>query len=217
MKKIIALCLAVAMVLSLAACGCEHPSAEMKLTDVDTATLTAKWHMICTECGKVVEKRDAATGVAPQDGVLWLSAQEWFACLTSNLVAYDTSRMMAPMDVTADDSAQLYAVASANGMKSVISFYDKNDQVITTAQAAEQRLVHRICIEAQFENDSAQAFYTLLMLMAMTNNSSWESTALNNLCQQIMGGQTVSDNGYTYSMEILSAATHTVAVNILAE
>jgi hypothetical protein len=173
--------------------------------------------MICTECGKVVEKRDAATGVAPQDGVLWLSAQEWFACLTSNLVAYDTSRMMAPLDVTADDSAQLYAVAAANGMKSVISFYDKNDQVITTAQAAEQRLVHRICIEAQFENDSAQAFYTLLMLMAMTNNSDWTNDSVNTLADQIMGGETVSDNGYTYSMEIISPLEHTVCVHIVAE
>ena len=217
MKKLIALCLAIAMVLSLTACGCKHPSTEMKLADINTSTLTAKWHTICTECGKVVEKRDAATGVPPQDGVFWLSAQEWYNCLIANLTAYDTGRLLAPMDVSAEDGAQLYAVVSTSGMKSVISFYDKNDQVITTAQAGEQQLVHRICVEAQFENDTAQAFYSLLLLMAITNNSSWDNTAVNDLCQKIMGRQPVSDNGYSYSLEILSTATHTVALNIVAE
>lgn len=217
MRKWIALLLALVMMLTMAGCGCEHVAGEMKLTDVDTAKLTAKWELTCSQCGKVMEKRDAATGVAPANSTMYLSAADWFDCLTTNISTYDTSRTLVPMAVESEDGALLRSLVSPSGFKSVFSFFDKDDNVITTEQGTQGSKVHRICIEAQFENETATTFYTLLMLMAMTNNSQWNSEQMNDLALRIMKGETVTDNGYTYKMEILNVALHTVSVNITAE
>ena len=217
MKKFVLWILVLTMVLGMAGCGCEHVAGEAMLTEVDTAKLTAKWEVSCTQCGKQMEPRDTTTGVAPVDSTVRLSPQDWFACLPTNIKPYDTSRMLVPMAAESEDNAQLYSVVSPSGFKSVISFFDKEDVVITTDRSTEAGNIHRIRIEAQFDNDTSVTFYTLLLLMAMTNNGEWTNEGVNALCQQIMGGETVSDNGYTYSLQILSAENHTVAVNIVAE
>lgn len=217
MRKWTAIILVLAMILTFTGCGCDHYTADLKLTDVDTAKLTAKWEVTCADCGKVIEKRDAATGVAPKNSTLQLSAVQWFACLTSNIKAYDSSGMLVPMGVESEDGAILRSIVSPTGFKSVISFFDKDDNVITIEQGDTPELAHRIRVEAQFENETATLFYTLIMLMAMTNNSEWDNTAMNALAKQVMGGETVTDNGYSYTMEIISSATHTVALHIVAE
>ena len=51
MKKWIALILALTMVLAMTGCGCNHPEKVLQLTDVDTAKLTAKQVLTCTQCG----------------------------------------------------------------------------------------------------------------------------------------------------------------------
>ena len=217
MKKWIALILALVMVFTMTGCGCEHSAADMKLADVDTAKLTAKWELTCTECGKVIEKQDAATGVAPKDGTLQLTPAQWFECLTTNIKTYDSTGMLVPMGVESEDGALLRSIVTPSGFQSVISFFDKDDNVITTEQADTAELVHRVRVEAQFDNDSTTHFYTLIMLMAMTNNADWDNTALNDLAAKVMNGEAVTDNGYTYVMEIISSITHTVALHIEAE
>ena len=213
MKRWIALCLVIAMVLTMTACGCEHSAAKMSLTDIDTAKLTAKWNATCVDCGKVIEKRDASTGVAPQDGAFLLTPSQWFECLTTNIKAYDASGMLTPMPVESEDGAILRSVVSPSGFKSVISFFDKEENVLT---ADSTQPMHRIRVEAQFENDTATLFFTLVMPMAMTNNSQWDNNSLNALATQVMSGESVTDNGYTYTMEIISSITHTVVLHIEA-
>ena len=217
MKKWIALILVLAMTLGLVGCGCEHFTADLRLTNVNTDKLTAKWEVTCVDCGKVIEKRDAATGVAPKNSTLQLTAAQWFECLTTNVKTYDSTGMLVPMAVESEDGAMLRSIVTPNGFKSVISFFDKEENVVTTEQADTAELVHRIRVEAQFENDATTHFYTLIMLMAMTNNSEWDNAAMNDLAKQIMGGQSVTDNGYTYTLEIISPITHTVALHIEAE
>lgn len=217
MKRLIALCLIIAMVLTMTACGCEHATAKMSLTDVNTTKLTAKWIATCVDCGKVIEKRDADTGVAPQESVFLLTPAQWFECLTTNIKSYDSSGMLTPMPVESEDGAVLRSVVSPSGFKSVISFFDKEDAVIMTEDADTAQLVHRIRVEAQFDNDTATLFFTLVMLMAMTNNSQWDNASLNELATKVMSGETVTNNGYSYTMEIISSITHTVALHIVAE
>ena len=217
MKKWIALILALAMSLSMVACGCAHGAADMTLTDVNTDKLTAKWKVTCTECGKVIEKRDAVTGVAPKDGAMQLTAAQWFECLTTNIKTYDSTGMLVPMGVESEDGALLRSIVTPTGLKSVISFFDKEDHVVTTEQANTAGLVHRVRVEAQFDNSAATHFYTLIMLMAINNNGTWDNAAVNELAKKVMGGESVSDNGYTYTLEIISPITHTVALHIEAE
>lgn len=217
MKRLIALSLALAMLLALAGCGCNHTAGDPVLTDVDTAKLTAKWQTSCTQCGKILETTDTATGVAPRNSTMALTPAQWFECLTTNIKTYDSSGMLVPMAVESEDDALLRSVVSPTGFKSVLSFFDAEDNVITTQTGDQAGLVHRIRIEAQFDNDTATIFYTFLMLMAMTNNQDWNNDAVNALAKQIMAGETVTDNGYSYTMQIVDVATHTVAVNIVAE
>ena len=125
--------------------------------------------------------------------------------------------MLVPMAVESEDGALLRSIVSPSGFKSVISFFDMDGNVITNEQSAQTNLIHRIRIEAQFDNATATTFYTLLMLMAMTNNSDWENESLNMLAKGIMGGESLTDNGYSYTMEIISRETHTVCVHIVAE
>lgn len=217
MKKIIALCLALAMAFSMTACGCKHGSAKMKLTNIDTTALTAKWEVSCAECGEFLETRDADTGVAPENGVFRLSPQDWFACLSTNIKNFDTTGSLIPIAADPQDDALLYSVLSMSGLKTAISFFDAQDNVLTTQQAAQTDIIHRIRVEAQFDNANALQFYALLVILARNNNSTLESEAGNALGQQVMSGTPVTDNGYRYTMEILSVADHTVAVHIVAE
>ena len=217
MKKWTAFILALTMALSLAGCGCEHSAADLTLTDVNTDTLTAKWEVTCVDCGKVIEKRDAATGVAPKDSALQLTAAQWFACLSTNIKTFDSSGALVPMGVESEDGAFLQGIVSPNGLKSVISFFDKDENVINTEQADTAGLVHRIRVEAQFDNNTTTQFFTLIMLIALNNNSDWSNESVNDLATKVMSGETVTDNGYSYTLEIVSAITHTVALHIVAE
>ena len=57
----------------------------------------------------------------------------------------------------------------------------------------------------------------MLMLVILNNNSALEPADANTLTMQIMQGAEVTDNGYTYAMEIISVENHTVCVSITAE
>ena len=217
MKRIVLLTLVAAMLLSMAGCGCDHTAGSQTLVSIDTAALTAKWEIPCTQCGKVIETLETSTGIAPMDGFLPISPVDWFACLTTNIKSYDTSGSLLPATAESQDDALLYTVVSMSGFRSVISFFDKEDTPITTAQAAEVGNAHRIRMDAQFENATTMEFYTLLLLITMTNSSEWTAEELNALCGRIMDGESVAHNGYTYTMQIVSPETHTVAVHIVAE
>ncbi len=217
MMKWIAMILALAMMLSLAACGCAHSTAEKTMQEVNVEKLTAKLHTTCTDCGKVVEKQDTPVGIAPHDGTMFLSPDDWFACLTTNVNTYGKSASLVPMSVESEDGAMLRSLVTPYGFQSVISFFDKDDNVITTEQGIHGSTAHRIRVEAKFDNESTTSFYTLIMLMAMTNNADWNNEQINALAKQVMSGETVTDNGYSYVLEILSAANHTVALHITAE
>lgn len=217
MKRLIPLILVLAMVLSMAACGCKHTAGELRLVSVDSAALTAKWELPCTQCGKVMDTKQTPTGISPTDGTLPISPQDWFSCLATNIKSYDSTGSLMPAAAESQDNALLYTVVSMGGFRSVLSFFDADSNVVTLEQAALTGLAHRIRLEAQFENETALEFYTLLLMIAMTNNSSWNSDDINALCKQIMEGESVTDNGYTYTMEIQSVESHTVVVHIVAE
>ena len=102
-------------------------------------------------------------------------------------------------------------------MMAVFPYLDGEGNTITTDQAAERGMVHNIRLDAQFTNDSAQAFYLLLMIIAINNNSTLAPEAANEVASQIMSGNIVSDNGFTYAMEIVSVEEHRVCVSITAE
>jgi len=171
----------------------------------------------CTLCGKLMDTKSSPVGIAPVNSALHIGPAAWFECLTTNIKNYDSSGMLVPMAVESEDGALLRSIVSPTGFKSVISFFDIDENVVTNEQSADHGVVHRIRVEAQFDNDTATTFYTLLMLMAMTNNSGWDNDSVNDLAKRIMAGESVSDNGYTYTMEIISPETHTVAVHIVAE
>lgn len=217
MKRIVIFCLVLAMSLSLAACGCEHGTGNLKLIDVDTAALTAKWEMTCAECGEVLETRDAATGVSPADGKLRLSPDQWYECLKTNIQLMGASQTLVPYAAESEDDALVHGVVSVSGMLAVYSFWDSDGNVITTQQQDQQELVHAMHIDGQFTNDTAKDFFMLLMLTAINNNSALELEDANTLCAQIMSGNPASDNGYSYQMEILSVEDHMVRVTITAE
>ena len=217
MKRILALCLALCIILSMTACGCKHESSKMRLTNVDTATRTAKWELTCTNCGEVVETRDADTGVAPADGKIYLSAEQWNSCLITTIAMAGASQSLFAYPVESEDDALLHAVVSMYGMQAVFSYRDTEGNVLTNDQKDTQELISNISIEAMFTNDTAKEFFMMLMLVAMNNNTQISSEEANALATEIMRGNRVSNNGYTYAMEILSAEDHTVRVNITAE
>lgn len=217
MKKLVLMILALAMIVSMAGCGCDHTAGDMQLIEVNTTELELKWEIPCTACGKVMETKTTAPGIAPVNSVLAMSPEEWFGCLTTILRTYDTTGTLMPTTAESQDGALLYSVLTLSGFKSVISFYDSEGNVLTTDQATERNKINRILVEAQFDNTMTESFYTLLLLMGMNNNDQWTSEGINLLGKQIMGGETVSDNGYTYGLQILSAEDHTVAVSITAE
>lgn len=217
MKKFVLLTLVLAMVLSMAACGCDHVAGDPQLISVDTAELTMERSTSCTLCEKELEKTTSPVGIAPENSVLHISPADWFACLSTNIRNYETSGALMPAPAEAQDDALLYTVLTMSGFRSVMTFYDKDDNVLTTAQSAEVGTAHRIRLEAQFDNSTSSQFYTLLLLILMTNNSDWDKDHINNLGNQIMGGEVVTDNGYTYNLQIISALEHTVALNIVAD
>ena len=217
MKKLISFALVLAMVFSMAACGCDHQAGAFQVKSVNSTDLTMERIQTCTLCGKQLEAETSPVGIAPVDSVMPIGPAAWFECLTTNIKNYDSSGMLVPMAVESEDGALLRSIVSPSGFKSVISFFDKDGNVITNEQSAQTNLIHRIRIEAQFDNATATTFYTLLMLMAMTNNSDWENESLNMLAKGIMGGESLTDNGYSYTMEIISRETHTVCVHIVAE
>ena len=67
------------------------------------------------------------------------------------------------------------------------------------------------------QHNSSKASILQRSLVFLTNNSQLDPAGANTLAGQIMGGQTVTDNGYTYAMEITSVENHTVCVSITAE
>lgn len=217
MKKLICFALALAMAVSMAACGCDHVAGEPQVKSVNSTELTMERTTSCTQCGKQMDTETVAVGIAPANSVMPIGPAAWFECLTTNIKNYDSSGMLVPMAVESEDGALLRSIVSPSGFKSVISFFDKDGNVIMDAQSADHGVVHRIRVEAQFDNSTATTFYTLLMLMAMTNNSQWDNDQVNALAKEIMSGASAADNGYSYTMEIVSPETHTVVVHIVAE
>lgn len=217
MKKFVLLTLVLAMVISMAACGCDHAAGDPQLISVDTTNLTIQWEVPCKDCGEVIETTESATGIAPVNGVMQLSPDEWFACLTTNIVQYGANQSLAPHSVESEDNALVQGIVSMAGMKAVISFWDPDGNTLTTEQREQRDITNSLCVEAQFTNDNVTDFYTMLMLFAITNNSELDLDGANALCSQIMAGDIVSDNGYSYSLAILSAENHTVALTITAE
>lgn len=217
MKRLILLILALAMAFSTAACGCNHTAGDLKLISADTAALTAKWEQTCSQCGKVMDTVETATGVAPTNGLMPLSPQDWFACLSTVIRGYGASQTLMPVEPEAQDDALLYSVVNMSGLKTAIYFYDKDGTVLTTEQRNDAGKVHSIHIQAQFTNESAPQFYVMLALLAITNNSELADTDASRIADQIMGGMEVTDNGYLYQMAITSVEDQTVMLIINAE
>lgn len=243
MKKLVLLTLVLAMVLSMAGCGCkhewndatcttpktcslcgetegdvlEHTPGPMEVASVDTAALTITYQQVCTVCGAALDTQTGSTGIAPADGKMALSPEEWYACLSTNIQQLGASQTMMAYGVTEnEDGAYIPSVVSMSGMLTAISFYDDQGAVVTTANQAQRNLTHNICVEAQFTNDTAKAFYMFLMVVAMTNNSQLDAESANTIAGAIMGGEEITDNGYTYAMSITSVENHTVRVDIVA-
>ena len=217
MRKWIAMILIFAMLLALTGCGCEHGTADLTLTDVDPENLTAKRDVTCADCGEALEKRDATTGVAPKNGTLQLSPSQWNACLVSNIKQLGAGQTLYPYPAESADNALLHSVVTMSQMNAVFSYRDADGNVITTDQQDNSYLVHNIRMEAQFTNDNVKEFFMLLMIVLINNNSELDLETANALVTKIMGGERVTDNGYLYGMEIISAQDHTVAVSIIAE
>lgn len=243
MKKFVLLTLVFAMSLSMIGCGCthqweeatcvspktctlcaktegdvdDHTPGELTISAVDTEALTISYALPCSICGDVLETKESSTGIAPVDGKLILSPAEWYDCLSSNIQQLGAGQTLMPYGTTqSTDDAFIVSVVSMSGMTSAISFYDDQKAVLTTAQQEERNLTHNICIEAQFTNDTAKAFYMFLMVVAIANNSTLDAESANAVASAIMAGQEVTDNGYTYAMSITSVENHTVRVDITA-
>lgn len=241
MKKITVTILALAMAVSLAGCHehhwepatCESPKicndcdategeplghtpGNETITAVDPETLTVTFEIICDVCGEVVETKETSTGVAPLDGKMRLSPSEWFDCLSSNIYQYGANQTLLAFPAESEDNALVLAVMSMTGFKSAFTFRDAEGNILTTQQD-QRNLTKTVHVEAQFTNDTAAEFYQLLMLIALTNNGEMDPTGANELAGKIMGFETVTDNGYTYALEILSKESHTVALTVTTE
>lgn len=243
MKKLISFILALAMIFSLTACGCDHQWQEATCTTpktcaecgetegeaaghtpgkwivsaVDTEKLTMTQDLPCDVCAEIIETKTAATGIAPEDGVMHLSPDEWYNCLSANIQAYGAGQTLYGYPVESEDNALLHSIVSMSQMNAVFSFQDKDGNVISTDDREIRSNVHNIRMDAQFTNDNAKEFFMLLMLILLNNHSDLDPADANTLTGQIMSGNPVTDNGYTYAMEILSVENHTVCVSISAE
>ena len=243
MKKLISFILVLAMAASLAACGCDHSweeatctasktcakcgktegdpldhtPGELAVSAVDTGALTMTYDLPCQVCGEVIETKNSATGVAPVGSVIAVSPEEWYQCLLTNVANYGLGQSLYSYPVESEDGALLHSVISMSMMSTVFSYQDTEGNVITTDKADVRGSVHNIRMDAQFDNSTAQQFFMTLMLIILNNNSALETEAANTLATQIMSGETVSDNGFTYAMEVVSVEDHRVCVSITAE
>lgn len=216
MKRLIVLILALAMALSLAACGCSHTAGDWKLISADTNALTASWEQSCTQCGKVMETKETSTGTAPVNSLMPLSPEDWFSCFSTVIRNYGASQTLMPVEPEAQDEALLFSVVNLSGLKTAISFYDMDGNVVTQEHRSDAGSVHSIHIQAQFTNESAPQFYIMLALLAITNNSELTNEEASLMADRIMGGMEVTDNGYIYQMAITSVEDQTVMLIINA-
>lgn len=243
MKKLISFALALAMVLSMVGCGCDHSWEEATCTTpktctdcgetegepaghtpgqwvvsaVDTEKLTMTRDLICDVCGEVTDTQETSTGTAPVNSHIPVSPEEWYNCLVTNVHAYGAGQTLYSYPVESDDNALLHSLVTMSQMNAVFSYQDVDGNVITTDKSEARDTIHNIRVDAQFTNDNIKEFYMLLMLITLNNNSGLKPEEANTLAGQIMGGHIITDNGYTYAMEILSAADHRVCVSITAE
>ena len=243
MKKLISLILVLAMVAAMAACGCDHQWSEATCTTpktcakcgqtegeaaghtprqwvvsaVDAEALTMTRDLICDVCGEVTDTQETSTGMAPVNSQIPVSPEEWYQCLLTNVQAYGAGQSLYSYPVESADNALLHSLVSMSQMNAVFSYQDTQGNVITTDNGELRGKVHNIRVDAQFTNDNAKEFFMLLMLVALNNNSELTPEDANALAGQIMSGGTVTDNGYTYAMEVLSVEDHRVCVSITAE
>lgn len=243
MKNFVLLTLVLAMVFSMVGCGCDHQwqeatceapktcskcgeiqgeaaghtPGEWVIAEVNTDELTISHNLPCSVCGTVIEVKTSATGIAPVNGVIQVSPAEWYNCLLTSIQAYGAGQSLFGYPVESEDNALLHSVVSMSQMNAVFSFQDAAGNVITADDREVRSLIHNIRMDAQFTNDNAQEFFMLLMLVLLNNNSALEPADANTLTGQIMKGEQVADNGYTYAMEIISAQDHMVCVSITAE
>lgn len=216
MKKLISIVLVLIMVLSMTACGCKHDNTTLLLHEADTEKLTAKWQKTCLDCQEILGYEESATGVAPSNGKLRLDADTWQKCLLTNIVQLGAGQTLYAYPVESEDDALLHAIVSMSQMFTVFSYRDTEGNVITKQNSSDPDLVHNIYLEAQFTNDNVKEFYMLLMIVLINNNADLAYEDANTLVAQIMSGSPATDNGYTYSMEIISAQDHKVGVSITA-
>ena len=242
MKKLISFALVLAMVFSMTAChehhweaatcvspktcsDCDategqplgHTLREWIVSAVDTAALTMTRELPCDVCGEIIETKTESTGMAPVNSVIHVSPDEWYACLVTNIQAYGAGQSLYGYPVESEDNALLHSIVSMSQMNAVFSFQDTDGVVVPTDDREVRSNIHNIRMDAQFTNDNAKEFFMLLMLVLLNNNASLDPADANTLTGQIMQGQEVSDNGFTYIMEIISAEDHTVCVSITAE
>lgn len=243
MKKLISFALALAIVFSMAACGCQHEWQEATckaaktcalcgetegepaehapeawvVTSVDTQALSMGQDLNCAVCGELIATKNSSTGSAPVNSTVCISPDEWFNCLITNIASYGAGQSLYGYPVESADNALLHSIVSMYQMNAVFSFLDLKGNTVTTDQRDMRGNVHNIRMDAQFTNDNAKEFFMLLMLVLINNNAELEPGDANTLCGQIMSGEQVTDNGYTYAMEIISVENHTVCVSITAE
>lgn len=243
MKKLISFVLVLSMAVSMAACGCDHQWQEANcttpktctkcgetegtalahvpgdpvITAVDVKTLTVTCDVPCSVCGQVMEARTGSTSEAPVNGVIAISPEEWYNCLVTNIHACGAGQSIYAYPAESQDGTLLHGLVSMSQMMAVFSYLDADGSPITTEENENRGSIHNIRMDAQFTNDNAKEFFMLLMIIAINNNSTLEPEAANTMAAEIMRGHEVTDNGYTYAMEIISAEEHRVCVSITAE
>ena len=243
MKKLISFALVLAMVLSMNACGCNHQwqdatctvpktcsecgetegepaghtPGDLVVSAVDAEKLTMTMDLPCDVCGEIIETKSSATGIAPVNSVIHRNPDEWHECLITNIQNYGAGQTLYDYPVESEDGTLLHSVVSMSQMNAVFSFHDLDGNAISTDNRGLRGNIHNIRMDAQFTNDNAKEFFMLLMLVMINNNSALDPADANTLTGQIMKGEQVTDNGYTYAMEITSAEDHMVCVSITAE
>ena len=243
MRKFLSFSLILAMLFSMSGCGCshqweeatclapktcsqcgetegevaDHTPGELTVAEVNTEALTITHNLPCSVCGTVLETKESATGIAPVNSLLQLSADEWFSCLVTNIHKFGATQTLVPHGAESQDNALVLGVVSFAGLKAAITFKDAEGNTLLADQNEQRDLIHSIQIDAHFTNDTAKEFYMLLMLTMITNNTALELDAANTMCGQIMNGNPATDNGYDYQMAITSVENQTVRVEIIAK
>ena len=243
MKRLICFALVLAFIFSMAACACKHEWQEATCTSpktctlcgeaegeaaghqpaaalvssVDPAHLTMTLDTLCAMCGELIETTTESTGAAPINSVIAISADEWYDCLLTNVKNYGAGQSLYGYPVESQDNTLLHSIVTMSQMNAVFSYHDSESAPLTADSKDARSIIHNIRMDAQFTNDNVKEFMMLLMLVLITNNAQLDPADANALCVQIMGGEQVTDNGYTYAMEITSVEYHTVCVSITAE